>query len=122
VKALVLRSLVAAIVAGLAINIAQTVVLFRRATRYEPGISEAEFHQMENMKVSEMENALAKRRIVVTRWAFLRESVHYSYFWRQAARDAIVPTCGIFFACLWVGYTEQRRNDKLRSVPVSSPG
>jgi hypothetical protein len=67
---------------------------------------------MENVKVSEMENALAKRRIAVTRWEWLKESVPYSYFWKQVARDAIVPTCGVFFACLWVGYMEQRRMAK----------
>jgi hypothetical protein len=107
-KALLLRSLLAAVIVGPAINIMSTITLFHGATKYEPGISEAEFHQMGNMTVNEMEATLAKRRVKMTRSDWLKESIPRSYFWKQVARDAIVPACGVFLACVWVGWTEQR--------------
>jgi hypothetical protein len=70
--------------------------------------TEAEFHQMGNMTVDEMDAALAKRRIKMTRGDWLRESVPYSYFWKQVAHAAMVPSCGVFLACTWVGWMERR--------------
>jgi hypothetical protein len=112
VKALLLRSLLAAVLVGPAINIVSTIMMFHRATKYDPPISEVEFHQMGNMTVNEMDAALAKRRIKLTRWDWLKESVPYSYFWKQVARDAIVPTCGVFLACAWAGWMEKRHPPK----------
>ena len=66
-KALLLRSLLVAVLVGPAINVVSTVALFRRGTKYDPPISEAEFHQMGNMTVNEMEAAFAKRRVKMTR-------------------------------------------------------
>ena len=111
-KALLLRSLLVAVLVGPAINVVSTVALFRRGTKYDPPISEAEFHQMGNMTVNEMEAAFAKRRVKMTRWGWLRESVPYSYFWKQVAHDAVVPTCGVFLACAWVGWMEKTRPPK----------
>ena len=111
-KALLLRSLLAAVLVGPAINIVSTIMMFHRATKYDPPISEVEFHQMGNMTVNEMDAALAKRRIKLTRWDWLKESVPYSYFWKQVARDAIVPTCGVFLACAWAGWMEKRHPPK----------
>ncbi len=84
--------------------------------KYDPPISEAEFHQMGNMTVNEMDAALAKRRIKMTRWGWLRDSVQYSYFWKQAARDAAVPSCGVFLACTLVGWMERRRVQCLKTA------
>jgi hypothetical protein len=108
VKALLLRSLLVAVLIGRAINLVSTFTLFRGATRLNPPVSEAEFHQMGNMSVNEMEAVLAKRRIKLTRWDWLKDSVQYSYFWKQVARNAIVPSCGVFLACTWVGWIERR--------------
>jgi len=66
----------------------------------------------DSAKSNEMDAALAKRRIKLTRWDWLRESVPYSYFWKHVARDAIVTTCGVFLACAWVGWMEKRRTPK----------
>ena len=66
-KALLLRSLLVAVLVGPAINLVSTFTFFLRATKYDPPVSEAEFHQMGNMTVNEMDAALAKRRIKVTR-------------------------------------------------------
>jgi len=112
VKALFLRSLLVAVLVGPAINIVGTLALFHRGVKYDPPVSETEFHQMGNMTLNEMDAALAKRRIKMTRWDWLRESVPYSYFWKQVARDAIVPACGVFLACAWVGWVEKRRMPK----------
>ena len=111
-KALLLRSLLVAVLVGPVINLVSTFTLFHRAEKYDPPISEAEFHQMGNMTVNEMDAALAKRRIKMTRWDWLKDSVQCSYFWKQVARDAIVPTCGVFLACTWVGWMEKRRTPK----------
>ncbi len=108
-KALLVRSLLVAILVGPAIDVVRIIVLFRRATKYDPPISEAEFRQMGNMTVNEMDAVFAKRRIKMSRWDWLRESVRYSYFWKEVARDAIVPTIGVFLACIWVGWMEKRR-------------
>jgi hypothetical protein len=113
-KALLLRSLLIAVLIGPAIDLVRTVVSFRGGTKYDPPLSEAEFHQMGNMTVNEMEASLAKRRIKMTRWEWLRDSVPYSYFWKQVAHDAIVPSCGVFFACAWVGWMERRRFQRLK--------
>lgn len=115
-KALLLRSLLVAVLVGPAIDLVRTVASFHRGEKYDPPVSEAEFHQMGNMTVNEMEAALAKRRIKMTRWDWLRESVPYSYFWKQVTRDAIVPSCGVFLACTWVGWMEKRHVQKLKTA------
>jgi hypothetical protein len=116
VKALLLRSLLVAVLVGPAINLVSTFTLLHRATKYDPPISEAEFHQMGNMTLNEMDTALAKRRIKVTRWDWLKDSVQYSYFWKQVARDAIVPGCGVFLACIWVGWMDRRHVQRLKAA------
>ena len=108
-KALLLRSLFVAVLVGPAIGLVSIVASLQGGTKYDPPLSQSEFHQMGNMTVNEMEAALAKRRIKMTRWDWLRESVHYSYFWKQVARNGIVPICGVFLACAWVGWMEKRR-------------
>ena len=105
-KALLLRSLLVAVLVGPAIVVVNKVILMQGGMKYEPGVSEAEFHQMRNMTVSEMEAALAKRRIKMTRWDVLRDDVRYSYFWKQVGHESIVPTCGVFLACMLIGRKE----------------
>ena len=115
-KALLLRSLLVALLVGPAIDLITTVASLKGGTKYDPPISEAEFHQMGNMTVNEMEAALAKRRIEMTRWGWLRESVPYWYFWKGLARDAIVPSSGVFLACAWVGWMEKRYIQRLATA------
>ena len=110
------RSLLVAVLVGPTVDLVSTFTLFRRATKYDPPVSEAEFRQMGNMTVNEMDAALAKRRIKMTRWDWLRDSVQYSYFWKQVARDAIVPSCGVFLSCIWVGWMERRRVQWLKGA------
>jgi hypothetical protein len=109
VKALLLSSLFVAVLVGPAIGLVSKVASLQGGTKYDPPLSKAEFDQMGNMTVNEMEADLAKRRIRMTRWDWVRDSVSYSYFWKQVAQDAIVPTSGVFLACAWVGWMEKRR-------------
>jgi hypothetical protein len=62
---------------------------------------------MQSLTINEVEAMLAKRRVKMTRWDWLRESVPYAYFWKDTARDAIVPALGVFVACVWVGWVEK---------------
>jgi len=71
---------------------------------------------MGNMTVNDVDAALAKRRIKMTRWDWLRDSVHYSYFWKQVEHGAIVPSLGVFLACICVGWTEEREIQRLKTA------
>ena len=115
-KALLLRSLLVAVLVGPAIGLVSKVASLQGGTKYDPPLSEAEFHQMGNMTVNEMEAALAKRSIKMTRWDWVRDSVYYSYFWKQVAQDAIVPSSGVFLACTWVGWMEKRDLQRLKTA------
>lgn len=115
-KALLLRCLLAAILIGPAIGFVGELVSFRRATKYDPPLTEAEFSQMGNMTVKEMEATLSKRIRRVSRWEWLSDSIHYSYFWKNIARRGIIPGSGVFLACVWIGFVETRR---VRTDPVS---
>ena len=114
-KKLVLRSLLAAAFIGPTIGFVSEFASVHKAVRYEPPISEAESHQMENMTVSEMKAAMAKRRIVMSRWEWLRDSVPYLYFWKDLAHRAVVPSSGVFLACMWVGWMEKRHVQTLKT-------
>jgi hypothetical protein len=108
-RALFLHSLLLAVLVGPTIGLATKFTTLQGGIKYDPPMSEAEFHQMRNMTVNEMEATLAKRRIRITRWELLRESVSYSYFWKQVAHDAIIPSCGVFVACMCLGFIERKR-------------
>ncbi|HEX7961153.1 MAG TPA: hypothetical protein VF493_14605 [Terriglobales bacterium] len=110
-----MRSLLAAVLAGPAIGFVSEFASVHRATRYEPPISEAESVQMENMTVSEMKAVMAKRRIVMSRWEWLRDSAPYFYFWKDLAYRAVIPSSGVFLACMWVGWMEERHVQKLKT-------
>jgi len=115
-KSLLLRSLLAAVLMGPAIGFASGLVALQGATKYEPPLSEAEFHQMGNLTVNEMEATLAKRRIKMNRWEWLRDSMHYSYFWKHVAHNAVLPCSGVFLACTWVGWMEIRHVQRLKTA------
>jgi hypothetical protein len=113
-KALFFRSLIAAILLGPAIGFVSELASLRGGIKYEPPLSEAELHQMGNLTINEMEATLGKRRIKMTRWDWLRDSIPYSYYWKQVAFNAIVPSSGVFLGCVWVGWMEVRRVQRLQ--------
>lgn len=114
-KTLFLRSLLAAVLIGPIIGFVSEFASVHKALRYDPPIKEAEFHQMENMTVSEMKADMAKRRIIMSRWEWLRDSAPYLYFWKDLAHRAVVPSSGVFLACMWVGFMEDRHVQKLKT-------
>jgi hypothetical protein len=113
-KALFFRSLIAAILLGPAIGFVSQLVSFRGGIKYEPPVSEAERQQMGSLTLNEMEATLSKRRIKMTRWDWLRDSIPYSYYWKQVAFNAIVPSSGVFLGCMWVGWMEERHLRRLK--------
>jgi hypothetical protein len=115
-KALLLRSLIAAALIGLAISFVSGLTFFHAGFKYEPPFSEAERQQMRNLPMNEVEATLAKRRIKMTRWQWLGDSIHYSYFWKDVARDAVVPGSGVFLGCLWIGWIERRQVRRPKAV------
>ena len=115
-KALLFRSLIAAVLIGLAISFLSGLTLFHSAIKYEPPFSEAERQQMRNLPMNEVEATLAKREIKMTRWQWAEDSIHYSYFWKDIARDALVPSSGVFLGCLWIGWTERRQARRPKGI------
>ena len=115
-KALLLRSLIAAVLIGLAASFVSGLTLFHGGIKYEPPLGEAEFKQMGNLPMNEVEATLAKRRIKMTRWQWVGDSIHYSYFWKDVARDAIVPSSGVFLGCLLIGWTERRQVRRPKAI------
>ena len=118
-KTLILRPLAAGLLMGFSISFVSGVTLFKKATRCDPPISEDEFRPMGNLPMSQVEATLAKRRITLTRWEWLRDSVRYSYFWKQVARDGLVSTVGVVLGCLWVGWMQGRTHSAVKPTHQS---
>jgi len=108
-KALVFSSFIAAILLGPAISFVGELVSIRNAINFQPAMSDAERYQMGNLTVNEAEAILGKRKIKITRWEWLRNSIPYSYYWKHVAFNAIVPGSGVFLGCVFVGWMELRR-------------
>jgi len=113
-KALFFRSLIAAILLGPAVGFVSELVSLRNGITFHPALSDAERHQMGNLTENQMEAILSKRTIKMTRWEWLRDSIPYSYYWKQVAFNAIVPSSGVFLGCVWVGWMELRRVKRLQ--------
>ena len=107
-RTLFLESLIAAVLIGPAIGFVNEVASVRNATKFEPGLSEAEIGQMRNLPMKEVDAAVQRRMIKQSRWEWLMDSIRYSYFWKHLAVISIVPSSGVFFACVWVGWVEKR--------------
>jgi hypothetical protein len=107
-KALLLRSIFATLLLGPAVGFIDVLTSVKGGTKYDPPITQAEIEQMRNKSVKEVELYFSGRRMRQTRWEWLMDSIHYSYFWRQVASSSIAPSFGIFGACIWIGWTERR--------------
>ena len=113
-RAFLLRSLVAALLIGPAIGFISEATSVEKATKYYPPLSTAEIDRMKNLPFGEVEAAVHRRAIPMSRWEWLKDSIRYSYFWRDVAGRSIVPTAGVFLACLWVGWIGTRGALKIR--------
>src|SRR4029077_8978403 len=118
-KSLFFRSLIAAILLGPAISFVSQVVSFLGGIKYEPPVTEAERQQMGNLTINEWESTFAKRKVKMTRWDWLRDSVPYSYYWKQVAFNATVPSSGVFLGCMWVGWMQERRARRLKPTTTT---
>lgn len=106
-KATLLRSLVAALLIGPAIGFLNEATSVQKAMIYNPPFSEAEMARMKNLSMNEVDATLRSRRVQLTRWEWLQGSIHYEYFWKRVAASSIVPSVGVFLACVWIGWTER---------------
>lgn len=109
-KALLLRSLLAALLFAPLISFANSVIWSRVRYRYDPPISDAEFHEFDSRTVAETEAELKRREVRYTKSQWLSESVREPYFWTDLAKTSIVPAPAIFLACICVGGLERRRS------------
>ena len=108
-RALLLRSLVAALLFGSAIGFLNEATSIQKAMMYKPPLSESEMQRLRNLPTREMDASLRAREVQLTRWEWLRDSIHYAYFWKRVAARSIVPIVGVLLACVGIGWTERRK-------------
>jgi hypothetical protein len=120
-KALLLRSLLVALLVGLSTGFVSYVESVHGAVRYEPPLSEAEVRELKHLPIAEMEAALQRRRISLTRKQWLVDSIGYSYFWTDVAKSSVVPIVGVFLACVCIGGWE-RRDARRNAIRDFGPG
>lgn len=69
--------------------------------------------RMRNLPMSEVDATLRTRRVQLTRWEWLQDSIHYAYFWKPVTARSIVASFGVFIACVWIGWTERRKTQSI---------
>jgi hypothetical protein len=111
-SALILRSLVVAIIVGMCVSLATTAIGTRVSCRYEPGLTQSEMQQLSQLTPAQAEAAAAGRRKPYSRREWLIDSLGEGHFWRYLAQRSVVPAIGIFFGCVFVGALTRR--DTLR--------
>jgi len=102
-KQLLLKSLVVAVVFGLAIGFFDSLVWIRNIHKYDPPINTAEAQELARLPVVEMQARMRQREVHLTRIEWLADAIRYPYFWRGVAEKSLVPAFGIFFACVCLG-------------------
>jgi hypothetical protein len=123
-KRVFLVSLLLALILGPLTALTDTILWMHGAHKYEPPITEAEWKKLLQLPATTLGPTLAKREVKLTRMQWLRESIGYSYFWKGLAKNSLVPTVGVFLACICIGSLESRRaiaNDTMGFVP-QTPG
>lgn len=99
-KRLLLVSLLLALVFGPLIAFADSVASVHPTYRYEPPLSQEEMQQWEQGSVSELKAKLAKREVPYTKTQWLDESIGQRFFWTNLAKRSLLPSLGVFLACL----------------------
>lgn len=102
-KKLLLRSLIIAVVFGLATGFLDSFVWIRSFHKYDPPISTAEAQELAHLPVGEMQARMRQREVHLTRMEWLAESIRYPYFWKSVAEKSLIPAFGIFLACVCLG-------------------
>jgi hypothetical protein len=111
-RRLILSSLVMAMLAGPSIAFMNSVLWLRPGIKYEPPMTEAEYTRLRDLSVRNAEALLKSRAVHMTRTEVLAESVGNSYFWRNLAKNSLVPSLGVFLACLCMGLLDKRRTKR----------
>ena len=101
-------SLLAALVFGPLTAFVNSFAFARVRYRYEPPISETEMRQWEQGSVAHLNAELAKRYVPYTRGQWLADSIGQRLFWISLAKASLLPTFGVFFACICVRALEHR--------------
>jgi hypothetical protein len=117
-KTVLLRSLFVALLIGPLTTFVDVVTRTHHTHRYEPPVSEAELQQLSEGSVAHFRAELEKRQVPFTCRQWLEESVGQHYFWNSLAKSSLVPTVGVFLACVCVGGLERR---ELRRSVASHP-
>ena len=121
-RRLIFSSLVIAMLAGPSIAFMNSVLWLRPGVKYEPPMTEAEFTRLRDLSVRDAEALLKSRAVHMTRTEVLAESVSNSYFWRNLAKNSLVPSLGVFLACLCMGIWDKRRTQRQSEArSTSSP-
>jgi hypothetical protein len=106
-KQLLLRALFISLLVGSLIGFVEFVLSVRVTSRFEPPISQDEMQKLRELPIAKAEAALEARRVKYTRTQWLADSIGYSYFWKDVARDSWVPILGVFFACICIARLER---------------
>jgi hypothetical protein len=123
-KRVFLVSLLLALIIGPFAALTDTILWLRGAHKYNPPITETEWQKLLQLPAAKLGLALAGREVRLTRMQWLRDSIGYPYFWKGLAKNNLVPTVAVFFACICIGRLESRRtaaNDTTGSTP-QTPG
>ncbi len=114
-KKLLFRSLVIALLIGSCTGFVDFVASVHVSARYDPPITEDEGRKLRDLPIAKAEEVLSARKKPFTRMQWLEDSIRYSYFWKAVARHSVIPTVGIFVACVFlVRLEKQDGNSSLR--------
>jgi hypothetical protein len=108
VKSPLAKTILIAILTGPLVAFLNTVILSHVNHRYEPPLTQDEMKQWEKLPVTEMKMKLLQREVPFSKLEWLSVSVRYGYFWKQLGVASIIPTMGIFLACLCFGRWERQ--------------
>src|SRR5579863_1243857 len=111
-KRLLLRSLVIALLMGSCMGFVDFVASVRVRVRYDPPITEDEGRKLRDLPIAKAEEVLSARGKPFTRMQWLEDSIRHSYFWKAVARQSVIPSLGVFIACVLVG-TLQRQDGRI---------
>ena len=119
-RRLLLRILIIAALAGPLIAFVNSILWLRSGVKYQPPITEAESKRLSGLPLADVEALLKAREVRMTRTQVLAESVEYSYFWKNLAENSLVPSLGVFLACVCLGFLEKRSGHRMNSGSTSS--
>ena len=117
-KTLLLRSLIIAIILGPLSAFVISAFTFHHARNYDPPFTQDEKKRMDDMTVRESHTLLSTREVKFITYAqWVAESIGTSDFWKFLGKFSLVPTTGIFLACICMGILERRNAPEAVAPP-----